>query len=689
VGSAFAPAGAPSVVARVVVGDVDKAIEIAAGAARDGRVALPEPPPPTGVFGAPGTPTTFAGLGPIAASSAPRAGLLGSHDRGWLRAPSAAPMPPAFPPSYFQAAPQDQWVGRPLAADERLTLEGLHAERRLTMTLSGLEPRVVVVGAGTEVVPMRGDLLVVDADRAIVTLTFRAAVPVEGRGITLVVAGATVGAAIPEAELERLAASEPSEVETTYVGGAFDTSPESARPVLPFRADPAPRAPIASVPDVAPRAPLPSVPDVAPRGPLPSVPDVAPPPATPLVAPAPRAVAPGPKFGPPPIAATAASARAPAPTPPAPVSMPQNPPPPVPVPSLGALPMPAVAAPPPSSPAAPPRPFEVATPPKLGIASPAPPAEAPKAGRLGAASFDAAFGGLKAASDAAALASARAPTADAPAGAAPREQGVSLFGTATRHAVVNLLCFDAAVAPRLRRTKRFSAGFDIRTRPKRGQAVDTPAQEPRDDRADVLRVFSFVKPADAEELRRTLADSLDELEDLDRPLVLVAGDLRPTFDEIETLGATIAVVKQLAGGDKKVLAALAVGQEAVAAPVPPRPKATIGLVRQIEVAASTSLSLPPRYVAEEVERVLVEGRKYKRRTVLGATRVRADLSLSRGTDPLPIYLPDDAASSLPLLVEFPVLAIGEVVPREDPAETQDEALLACALARVLRSRKPA
>jgi hypothetical protein len=72
--------------------------------------------------------------------------------------------------------------------------------------------------------------------------------------------------------------------------------------------------------------------------------------------------------------------------------------------------------------------------------------------------------------------------------------------------------------------------------------------------------------------------------------------------------------------------------------------------------------------------------------VLGAPRLRADLALAKGGEAMPVYLPETAATSLPLLLAFPVVALCEIIPREDLAETQDEALLASALGRVLRSR---
>jgi hypothetical protein len=122
--------------------------------------------------------------------------------------------------------------------------------------------------------------------------------------------------------------------------------------------------------------------------------------------------------------------------------------------------------------------------------------------------------------------------------------------------------------------------------------------------------------------------------------------------------------------------------------VPPRSDTALGLARQIEVG-SASLSLPPRYVASEVERALLEGRKYKRRTLLGAARVRADLLIGRDASPFPFYVLDSVAASLPLLPSCPVTALCEVRPREDVAETASEALFAVALGRVLQSRAEA
>lgn len=340
--------------------------------------------------------------------------------------------------------------------------------------------------------------------------------------------------------------------------------------------------------------------------------------------------------------------------------------------------------------------------PALGVAKapPSPPASAPQSrspatgfdaafGGKGAAQpraaahFDGAFGSVKAASDAAA---ARSEETENPRQRSSRRE-IGLDTPVTRRqAVVNLLHFDAQVLPRLRRLKKFASIIGSKNRARRNQGIDEPAKDaPSDDRVDVLRVLSCAQPSEAADIHRALTDCLDDIDDFDPPLLLVAGELRPVFDEVDVLRTTISVTQQVAGADKKVLAAIAVGQEAVSAAIPPRPETTMGLVRQIEQAAG-SLNLPTRYVPAEVERILVEGRKYKKRTLFGASRLRADLSFARSGEAMPIYLPDAASNSLPLLLSFPVVALCEVTPREDLTESQDEALVVLALGRVLRNR---
>jgi hypothetical protein len=747
VGSAFAPGERPAarVGVRVLIGSIDKSLDAwrprrfrqdgnleesglqkrfslryelaAGGAGTDNPVGMElERADARGRYGVPQIlPATFAvarrdefvpsvGLGPIAPTWPTRAASLLPAHATWLRDIAGSPLPQGFFARFFQVAPADQWLDRALAANERLVLEGLHPEiPRLVTNLSGVEPRAIIAGSNEEPRRLLGDLLVVDTDRGLCTLTYRVQVPLgEGTGaLRVIVVGAPMGAKIgADTVREILAAEEPELIEADDAVETITPPPRASAPIAPIARATGPVRPAhfgepdatttttpgvlsevirvaalpfsgAAAPTFGPRA-LPtdgalpfrgSPPSLAPLLPLPSRSDLGsvPPPA--LARPAPASIPPSP----PSVPALH--------TPSAPALL--TPPPSIAWRTVTDVAPPFVVPEPPAPVAeiAEPRPAIDAGP-RAFPTSPRDP-ESPPASR--------AFVGVKAASDAAAGRDAtRDRNAASPFG--PRD---ATRGAVRRLAVIDLLAFDPKIAARLRAVKRFAAILAQPSRTGALQGVDAPRAEVGDkDRADVLRVLSFGTPVSASDVRGALLDSLDDLVDLDPPFVLVSGELRPLFDEVETLRAAVAIVRPVASGDKRLLATLAIADECLASPVPPRSDTALGLARQIEVG-SASLSLPPRYVASEVERALLEGRKYKRRTLLGAARVRADLLIGRDASPFPFYVLDSVAASLPLLPSCPVTALCEVRPREDVAETASEALFAVALGRVLQSRAEA
>jgi len=694
VGSAFAPGERParSVTARVVVGSVDKSIdcfpprrfrldgavddaaplvrfslryEHAAGGADNpagvdlgrgdarGRLPIPALLPASFTLGAPGDHIPVAGLGPIAAAWPSRGAGLGPHDRAWILRPAASPLPQTLPARQFQAAPPDQWLDRALAANDRVVLEGLHAQHaRLVMSLSGLEPRALV--AGRDPLRLTGDLLFVDTDRKLCTLTFRGVVPVadDAARLRAIVVGAPLGVELSTDSVRGILGADddaerlPLEPEDLVVQTHQVTSSWMfQRPALPFlvQAQAAAPTPRPSVPDLA----LPFRGKSFEHKPYASASD---PTATAVLAPPTAVVAP-----PAPLLRPELS---PAPEPARPVFSPP-PSPGTPGPTAQALTM-----------------GEPPKPPVRPVSKPS--------------SFDAAFGGKSAVAFGGVLAASDA--------AAGKEGGKEPAAStskppdeqARRLRVLDLLSFDPRLAAHLRGMRRLAPVWAGLPAPKRApQSVDEArAEAPSEarDRADVLRVLSYGRPEGAAAVRRALAESLEEIVDLEPPVVLVAGELRPTFDETETLRTTVAVAQPVAGTDKKLLAAIAVAQDALAATIAPRPDATLGLARQIE-QATASLSLPPRYVAAEVERLMLEGRKYRRRPLSGEARVRGELSLTgAGGESMVAYLPDAVATSLPLMLAFPVVALCAVRPREDVIETAEEALFVMALGRVLSAR---
>ncbi len=221
VGHAFAPERRPvgSLVARVVVGEVDKAIAVfgdrawtpngqmhegprfvkmplrwerAAGGPgtanpvgvrmgsaavedRYGAVALPNLQAPGTYLASPADVLAPVGFGPLAPRWSERVEKLYRHAAGWEPGRwNERPVPDDIDAGYFNAAPGDQQVAE-IRSGERVVLENLHADHaRLVTNLSQVEPRAVVERAGGSAeVRLRCDTLWIDTDRGRCSLVWR------------------------------------------------------------------------------------------------------------------------------------------------------------------------------------------------------------------------------------------------------------------------------------------------------------------------------------------------------------------------------------------------------------------------------------------------------------------------------------------------------------------------------------
>ena len=288
---------------------------------------------------------------------------------------------------------------------------------------------------------------------------------------------------------------------------------------------------------------------------------------------------------------------------------------------------------------------------------------------------------VRAASDAAVVAERRA-TAEASGPIA-----IERSPTIERRSVVDLLAFDPSVPTRLRRSKTHAPIVATVAPPRSPQQVDALAgdQAPEErGRIDVLRVLSCGTPLGATELHASVDALLDDPHDFEIPLLLVEGEVRPTMDEVETLRVAAELAKSLGASSRRVQGMAALATDLLSRSVPALPEAAAALYKQLE-SATNELSLPSRHFADLVERTLLEARSFKKRTLLGAPRIRTELTLGRHV--LPLYLPEAAASQLPLLPLFSLAALVEFRPREDAAEPNAAALVAFAFGRVLRAKK--
>lgn len=275
--------------------------------------------------------------------------------------------------------------------------------------------------------------------------------------------------------------------------------------------------------------------------------------------------------------------------------------------------------------------------------------------------------------------------------AAERErakEGAAAKGRATQEAgplrrrTVDLLTFEPSLIHRLRLQKPFSTLLGSAAFQRKSKVVTDHHEEDR-ERRDLLRVLSFDQPLDLPQARRA-AEAAQDSDDLELPLVLLAGEARAAFDELELLKTTLTVLQPLAPADKRAQAAVLSVQEAMAANPQPPPEKCTTLTKQLE-QSSAGLSLPPKYLSTQVERTLLEGRMFKRRKLWGKLRFKLELTV--GSELIPCYLEDEASDHWPILPSVAILVIGELRPREDMTESAAEAIWARAVGRLISSRE--
>lgn len=683
-------------------------------------------------------PTPPIGFGPIAADWPERVALLRQYS-GW--SPNE-PFPEDFDGGYFNVAPADQQLAS-LRSDQPLHLENLHPEHaRLSTRLPGMHPQAFVErpGAAAQELEMRPDGLWIDTDRARCTVTWRAQIGLSqadepGRVlIAMVGARQQLGwndvARLDEAlhggqpqaparptrgptETARSRPDVPSMVapedeeddnyQTTVTITAVKPQPRrppASTPAPPIHQVPLPPAapPAAAPPPLpAPAAPAPpaahkrtatlqGLPPRRPPEPPPPRPMIESEPTgtelfilneqTPMLDNAPSWLAPR-SLRPAVPHATPIAAPAAQPTPPPvaalpPVAPPAAPPivahpaapPPIVAPQAISAPLPPAAPPPIVAPQA------ISLPAAIALPAPAAPAEPQSPWAAGAASA-----GVTAAPIAAAIAPAAAlPVAEARPAAATR---------VSADEVVDLLWFDPEAVPRLRgRWPAIIDELDFEPLdPRHDLPVDDPAASR--ERHHVFGVLTRAEATDARGVAREMFEAIGDHGRFTPPLVVIGGELRFPFDELETLKTAAAAAKPLAKDDKKLTDLLEMLAELLDTPLlQGSPSAVESLLKDLTSAIQqTRRPLPVKYLDAHLERVLLEKRRYQRRTVFGGPCIRA--LLGQGSGAVPAYLPDALADKLPLVTSMRARLVAEVCPSQDQYESHPHALRVVALGRIM------
>ncbi|HYH94573.1 DUF2169 domain-containing protein [Hyalangium sp.] len=122
-----------------------------------------------------------AGAFPIPPDWKSRLKRAGNYDKKWL-ATRWPYFPEDFDGSFFNAAPEDQWIEGFWKGDEEIVLQNLHAQHPVLRTrLPALRARVLLQekGTGLREVPLRLDTITVDADAGLAFVLWRGMVEVK------------------------------------------------------------------------------------------------------------------------------------------------------------------------------------------------------------------------------------------------------------------------------------------------------------------------------------------------------------------------------------------------------------------------------------------------------------------------------------------------------------------------------
>jgi hypothetical protein len=262
------------------------------------------------------------------------------------------------------------------------------------------------------------------------------------------------------------------------------------------------------------------------------------------------------------------------------------------------------------------------------------------------------------------------------------------------HEVIDLLGHEAAALPRVRRWPAFRPVIDgLRDKP-----IDVDVEDPALDAAEaearsvIFEVLASGDPIGADGLRAAMTTARREDGRFVAPLALLAGELALAFDEVASLELLVTAVAPLVGADERARSAVDAARERLAAgSVPPAQAAWLaGRVR--EAYAQGKRAVPLSSLEAQIERALVERRRYQTRGVFGSPHLRASLHVASGAPqalgdrrsarPIPAYLAASLADRLPLSARFRARVIAEAHLAIDPSDNHPAALRVVALARV-------
>ncbi|HRI72691.1 MAG TPA: hypothetical protein PK156_50995, partial [Polyangium sp.] len=254
---------------------------------------------------------------------------------------------------------------------------------------------------------------------------------------------------------------------------------------------------------------------------------------------------------------------------------------------------------------------------------------------------------------------------------------------------IELIWFDLALVDQIRTHAAWKEILStVKPKPRDADFKDDAPPDKKKDAKNRREMTAILARGDVynhDELRRAIADAVDEDGMFVPPLVLVSGDLIFPFDEVEALKATLAAVTPFAKADKRLQESVEIAREAMQTPwLQGAGHVAEGLAVQVRDAfGETKRGLPAGYLAAHTERILLEQRHYQKRTVMGQPWIRTLFSAPGSAAALPCYLPSSLAKELPMYERFSVRMVAEARMQLDQYESATIALRIATLGRTL------
>ncbi|MEZ4294833.1 MAG: hypothetical protein R3B70_07640 [Polyangiaceae bacterium] len=246
---------------------------------------------------------------------------------------------------------------------------------------------------------------------------------------------------------------------------------------------------------------------------------------------------------------------------------------------------------------------------------------------------------------------------------------------------IELLFCDADLAPRLRKRSEYSSLLAASA-----LAPDGSPEEQKESQArrDVGLALAKGQPSPASAVEAAFSEAFEQPVFIP-PLLLVQARLSLPFDEHAHLEAIVASASPFAEGQRRLEAVLDEARELLKAPRVRGPETfAADLVFRIQEAFSRGQRrLPPRYLEEQTERLLLEQRAYQTRTLFGDSVIRALCTFASGAV-LVVYLPEHLRAELPLFPDFEARLFVEARPRADRYEARPLALRALSAGRLVQ-----